>query len=591
MQPVTGSAPALTRLANTTWTFSQRYWRMVVVAMLALLHVAVFRGVADPWARALLLAHLGLLLLWQPFLRADEQRVSLMQGLMLALVAAGVMLWLDWWLLAFWVVVLAGLVGGKVYQQHARWQRRCYLVVLVYLLALLAIAILPEIAPRREIDAEIRAYAEFVLPVAFVLIALFPTEPETPEAAHFIDFFYSMFLMLLLVVVILGSFTFMTLRRMPYLEALTYTVFITAGAVLLVALAWNPRAGGGVGVFFARYLFSIGLPVEKWLHFLAELLQAETRPERFLEDAVAALLRLPSVAGVRWRAGANGERQAGELGARTPHALGYAAGELELTIYSRYRIGPALAWHLHLLGQLLGEFYAAKLREEKLRRASYLQAVHETGARMTHDIKNLLQSLSVLTSLAAREENRAEAGGSPHLQALVRRQLPLIERRLAHTLEKFQRPQAAAETYASAKAWWEALARQYRGQGVEFEPRALAPAARLPRSLFDSVADNLIRNALAKRAQDPALRVRVALECGSRTRLRVCDSGAAVPPEIAASLLRAPVSSASGLGIGLYQAARLAESSGYRLELETNRPGQVCFVLIQGNTPAATMRP
>src|SRR5829696_9007573 len=116
MQPA--AASILTRLANTTWTFSQRYWRLVVVAMLALLHVAVFRGVADPWARALLLAHLGLLLLWQPFLRA-EQRVSTAQGLMLLIVALVLMLRLDWWLLAFWVVVLAGLVGGKVYQQHA----------------------------------------------------------------------------------------------------------------------------------------------------------------------------------------------------------------------------------------------------------------------------------------------------------------------------------------------------------------------------------------------------------------------------------------------------------------------------------------
>ena len=34
------------------WAFSQRYWRVVLVSMLALLHIAVFRGVADPWARA-----------------------------------------------------------------------------------------------------------------------------------------------------------------------------------------------------------------------------------------------------------------------------------------------------------------------------------------------------------------------------------------------------------------------------------------------------------------------------------------------------------------------------------------------------------
>src|SRR5882672_7860597 len=227
------SEPFFSRIANSVWGFSQRYWRLVVVAMLALLHIAVFRGVADPWARALLLAHLGLLLLWQPFMRA-EQRVSATQGAIVSLFALTVMLYLDWWLLAFWVVVIAGLVGGKVYQHHARWQRRCYLVVLVYLLALLAIAILPEIAPRREIAPEIRRVAEYVLPLAFVLIGLLPAEAEPPEAAQIIDFFYSVFLMLLLVVVILGSFTFMTLTRSSYLDALTRTVFLTAAGMLLI---------------------------------------------------------------------------------------------------------------------------------------------------------------------------------------------------------------------------------------------------------------------------------------------------------------------------------------------------------------------
>src|SRR5947207_9322330 len=108
MQPESLPAPYFNRLAAATWDFTRRYWKLIVVAMLALLHVAVFRGVADPWARALLLAHLGLLLLWQPFLRA-EQRVSAGQGLVLSAVALVLMLRLDWWLLAFWVIVLAGL--------------------------------------------------------------------------------------------------------------------------------------------------------------------------------------------------------------------------------------------------------------------------------------------------------------------------------------------------------------------------------------------------------------------------------------------------------------------------------------------------
>ena len=89
MQPASLDPPAFRRVANSAWDASQRYWRFVVVAMLALLHVAVFRGVADPWARALLLAHLGLLLLWQPFLRA-EQRISAAQGFILMLVALAV---------------------------------------------------------------------------------------------------------------------------------------------------------------------------------------------------------------------------------------------------------------------------------------------------------------------------------------------------------------------------------------------------------------------------------------------------------------------------------------------------------------------
>jgi signal transduction histidine kinase len=73
--------------------------------------------------------------------------------------------------------------------------------------------------------------------------------------------------------------------------------------------------------------------------------------------------------------------------------------------------------------------------------------------------------------------------------------------------------------------------------------------------------------------------VRVDFEYGERVTLRVRDTGSAVPAEIESTLLRAPVSSHGGLGIGLYQAARLAESKGYRLALESNRDGDVCFAL------------
>src|SRR2546422_189730 len=469
MQPAHLSEPVFARLANSVWAFGQDYWRLVVVAMLAALHVAVFRGVADPWARALLLV----------------------------------------------------------------------------------------LAPSPEISPEIRSAAEYLLPLAFVLILALPAEPEPADTAQVIDFFYSMFLMLLLVVVILGSFTFMTLRRTGYLEALTYTVFLTAGAVLLVGLAWNPRSGfAGLNVFFVRSLFSIGLPVEQWLHFLAELLQREARPERFLVEALSGLARLPSVSGVSWKAA----EASGEKGERTAHAVDFENGAVSLRIYSRYRLSPALLWHLHLLGQLLGEFYMAKLREEQLRQASYVQAVHETGARMTHDIKNLLQSLNVLCSVAARDHDRDSA----ELQALIRRQLPLITQRLSETLAKLQRPNAAGETYVPAQAWWDALGRQYRGEGVELEAGAFSPRGRLPRAPFHRVARNPIRNAPPKRSAERGTRGRGSLVCEGGIALRVRDSGRAVPPELESELMCAPRVSAGGLGNGLYHAGRHAGSDAYQ---------------------------
>ncbi|MBE0616260.1 MAG: sensor histidine kinase, partial [Burkholderiales bacterium] len=53
-------------------------------------------------------------------------------------------------------------------------------------------------------------------------------------------------------------------------------------------------------------------------------------------------------------------------------------------------------------------------------------------------------------------------------------------------------------------------------------------------------------------------------------RMEVSDAGNAIAPEIAAELLRGPVPSESGLGIGLYQVARQAEACGYKLALTHN---------------------
>ena len=203
----------------------------------------------------------------------------------------------------------------------------------------------------------------------------------------------------------------------------------------------------------------------------------------------------------------------------------YADQELQLRVYTQYNLSPALTWHFHLLGQMLGEFYTAKLREQKLQQQSYLQAVYETGARMTHDVKNLLQSLNVLCAAAEQE-----GGGSDELQALMRRQLPVITQRLQQTLDKLRAP--ATPTTASvvqARSWWRALQRShYAGQNIEFRDGEIGDQALLPRELFDSAADNLIQNAISKRKLQGDIAISVSFGCGDHARLEVCDAGRAI---------------------------------------------------------------
>jgi hypothetical protein len=75
------------------------------------------------------------------------------------------------------------------------------------------------------------------------------------------------------------------------------------------------------------------------------------------------------------------------------------------------------------------------------------------------------------------------------------------------------------------------------------------------------------------------VRVRVTFSPARGGTLAVCDDGAPVPAQLAGQILRAPVPSQSGLGVGLYQSARAAAEHGYRLALAANEPGRVCFVL------------
>jgi signal transduction histidine kinase len=552
--------------------FVARSWRGLFLVMLVCLHLAAIWGVEDIWARGMMLAHFGLFILWQPFMRG-ERRLTSSQVAAIGAIALGTLYFLNWWLLALWVSVLAGIVGGKVFLFQARWLRRFYLVVLLYLVSLLLVWIVPNSFFRVPLPNEVGLLAQYGLPVLFLLMVAIPAETDTAETPQVVDFFYAAMIVLLLIALTLGSFAFMTVGKVDYITALSFSMLIIAGVLLILSFAWNPRSGfSGLSVYFSRYLLSIGLPFERWLYFLAELQQLETKPERFMKEACGGLAKLPWVSGGFWHTA----EESGDFGKVSKNSVEFTNQEIHLRVFTQLPLSPSLVWHFQLLGQLLGEFYVAKQREQKLQQQTYVQAVHETGARMTHDVKNLLQSLNVLCAAAERDA-APNAGGE--LSALMRRQLPAITQRLQQTLDKLQKPDTNNGRFITADAWWEGLQRSYTGRGVEFAREGSAEAVMLPKELFDSAGDNLLQNALRKRRLDASVSVNVSFRCDDTIEFSVCDSGAPVASEVLRGLMRGPVPSETGFGIGLYQTSRLAEISGFSLQLRENDPGRVCFSL------------
>jgi signal transduction histidine kinase len=543
--------------------------------MLASLHVALVLpgGLGDPLVRGLMLAHCGLFLLWQPFLSRDRS-LSAATISLIVLCGLAILFFLTGWFVVVWVAGLIGILGGRSFSSKLVRRRLFYLLALFYLFVLLLLWAVPTLITDAPIPAAMTYLIRFALPILLLVLMLVPLQPDDPQTAQGLDFFYSLLFFQLVSLLVLGTLACMNYTGNDYYLALFFTIVGVSGALFLLALLWNPSLGfAGLRTYFSRYLLSVGVPFESWLQQVAERAEQVSDPADFLGFGMGRLAELPWVQGGVWRA-PDGD---GEFGIRTRESAKFLSHDLEITLYTKVRLSPALLLHVRLLTQLMGEFYEAKRREGLLKQNAYMQAVHETGARMTHDIKNLLQSLYSLASAGQLlDPDQTDAYAQ-----MVQRQLPHLTKRLQATLDKLHTPSEQAQTaMVSAREWWDGLKVRYGERGVNFSEGPYVDRT-LPRTLFDSVAENLLENALRKRGSEPGVEVRVQLVTDSQITLHVADTGTSVPPNVARALFKEPISAAAGMGIGLYQASRQAQKVRYNLQLSRNLPGDVCFSLME----------
>ncbi len=537
----------------------------LLAAHLLMLHALAFGGWRIPAVRLLWVVALGLFLIWQPFV-AGEKRVNLRLGGTLFGVVLGSTVLLGPWLLLIWCGALAAAIGGRVLWTERRGERTGYLLAFGYLIGVAVLGVVPEISPVVAMDPTLRGLLARFMPLFLPLLLLFPAHAPLRKSGEAFDLFYGLLVFLVMAVFLLGALAYMLVSGAGYVDALFRTSMTVALALLVVAWAWNPRAGfSGIGSAVSRYLLSVGMPLDQWLVRLSEESERHADPVRFLEALMHHLRDMPWVMGVSWQSG----QSAGQSGEQTVHVHTCLADELALSVHFRQAPSPAMRWHVEWLLRLAMEFYLVKRQTHQLQRMGYVQAIYETGARVTHDVKNLLQSLQVLCYAANQPGDPAEVA------ALLGRQLPQIADRLKATLEKLQSPTIENTEPVAADFWWRTLKDRYSHVPIVWVGEGAAEIS-LPGALYDSVAENLLQNALAKRQRQPGLAIKVTFEGDC---LMVVDDGAAISSELASALLKEPVRSEDGLGVGLYHAARQADGVGYALTLAENRPGCVAFSL------------
>ncbi len=540
-------------------------FRMLGLMIAALLAAMVF--IEDAYlSRSLLFIHFGLFLLWQPVVSQHES-FSVKNLLALAGFLGAFLIWFNLWLATFWMLLLMSLLTGRIFARGLR--RAIYGIAVVILFLQITLLTTPQLFDLTGFNPALGATFQYALIITSLLL-LFGKADAQPST-H-VDFIRGFMVILLTVFLCMGAVLVTYRTGNGYLPSLVTALFIAALFMLATAVLWTPRAGfAGLAQLWERYLLNIGGPFEQWVSRLAAL-EANTniRPDGFLQTCIRYLLQRHWVCGVYWKTA----QQENMEGVKSSHHVSLSDNSLRITLYAYNPIGPALMLHSKLLLSVLTFYYRAKLQEQQLIKQAHLRAIYETGSKLTHDIKNILQSTQMLTQVISDEQTSVEDA-----RTLLASQLPLLTQRLKTTLDKLSTPDKTVSESKTLSVWFQQLQSRYSGRNLHFDAD-IRHDPDIPVELFDSVVENLLDNARSKRITGPDCRISVLLVShADALSLTVTDSGDAVADAIASSLFNEVIQSDNGFGIGLYQCSQLARRQGYDLTLVENRPGKVSFRL------------
>jgi nitrogen-specific signal transduction histidine kinase len=547
-----------------------QFGQQILATILLLYHLLIW-AVDEPLLRlALTFVLYGLFLLWQP-LWSKEARVNGSPVVLIAILFFLVTYFFPNESLVFAGLILSGLIGSRLLGQTAF--RSFDLLALLIITIEMAIGLVPDTFRQIQLPALFSDYMQTIVLVPVLLFYFAPNPDHQKQGRSQVDLMHGLLAATLLFIVLLGGIVINLLYGVDYIDGLLLTVFIVATLTIGISWFWNPGVGySGIGVLWNRYAMTIGGPFETWINTLTTLIEERyLTPGEYLEAACEHLVENEWLNAIDWQF----ENFRISTGEKTGPWLEHRLDEkLTVTLYFKADPGTALEQHTILLIRMAYQFYLAKLNQEKMRAQEHFATIHHTGARLTHDVKNILQSIKTSLDILEMDDENTQS------QKLLQTNLRQIGTRLESTLNKLRAPKLNTRvSLIDCRQWMERFRKQHNtDQRIHFHAD-IENNIPLPVDLFDSVAENLINNALKK---SPTTRVDLRLLSDQEIIvLSICDDGDAIESEIESNLFLQPVSSGTGMGIGLYQASIMAQAFQYQLELSQNERGRVCFNLFQ----------
>jgi len=541
-----------------------------MASVLLVYHILIWSTFHPRLQLAFTLILYGLFLLWQP-LWSKDARIKKIPVVVATIFFAYSAYFFPNESLIFFGLVLCGLIGSRLLNQSSF--RSFDLLALLIIIIEMAIGLVPSTFPEIELPRLFAGYMQTLVLIPVLLFFFAPNHDEKKQGRSQVDLMHGLLASTLIFIVLLGGIVINLLYGVAYIDGLLLTVFIVSTLTLGISWFWNPGIGySGIGVLWNRYAMTIGGPFEVWISTLTSLIEDRyLTPTQYLEAACDHLVENDWLNGIHWNLETRKILVGEKVGPMVEQTL---TDDCFVELFYKSNPGNALEQHTFLLIRMAYQFYLAKLNQEKVRAQEHFATIHHTGARLTHDIKNILQSIK--TSLDILQTSTE----SEKYQELLQANLRQISGRLENTLSQLKAPQLDSSIkQLDCDEWMNQIESQYQSNNRLRFSRDIEKKTAIPIDLFNSVVENLINNALKKESANQ-INIRL-LSNREIILLSVCDDGDAIIESIENHLFKQPVSSGTGMGIGLYQSAIMASAFNFELELSQNERGRVCFNLYQ----------